>query len=29
MEKWGDRKWGDDRKMEGQKKFQFPSFVFS
>ena len=26
--KWEDRKWGDDGKLGGQKRFQFPSFVF-
>ena len=28
MEKWEDRKWGEDGKVRGQKRFQFSSFMF-
>ena len=28
VKKWEDRKWRDDRKVEGQKKFSSLSYVF-
>ena len=28
IEKWEDRKWWEDRKVRGQKIFNFPSCVF-